>query len=86
MVEYTMKGTNYLSIIVDLFHPYMVSVFLTGNGVFQQANILCHMARIMLPWFEKHACEFQLIPWLPNSPDLNPIEHVQDIMDQGLRA
>ncbi|GBN73182.1 hypothetical protein AVEN_237560-1 [Araneus ventricosus] len=27
-------------------------------------------------WFEEHTDEFHLISWPPNSPDLNPMEHI----------
>lgn len=38
MVERTMKAANYLNITADEFHPFMESVFRTGNGVFLQGN------------------------------------------------
>ncbi|GBO03945.1 hypothetical protein AVEN_164652-1 [Araneus ventricosus] len=64
------ETANYLDIIADQLHPYMTFVFPTGNGIFQQDNAPCHKARILLEWFEEHTDEFQLMSWLPNSPDL----------------
>ncbi|GBL94520.1 Transposable element Tc1 transposase [Araneus ventricosus] len=86
VVEHTMKGANYLNIIADQLHPYMAFVFPTGNGIFQQDNAPCHKARIVLEWFEKHTDEFHLMSWPPNSPDLNPMEHIWDVMERQLRA
>ncbi|GBM70130.1 hypothetical protein AVEN_151588-1 [Araneus ventricosus] len=70
------KAANYLNIIADQLHPYMAFVFPTGNGIFQQDNASCHKARIVLEWFEEHIDEFHLMSCPPNSPDLNPMEHI----------
>ncbi|GBM70738.1 Transposable element Tc1 transposase [Araneus ventricosus] len=81
-----MKAANYLNITADQLHPYMAFVFPTGNGFFQQDNAPCHKARIVLEWFEEHTDEFQLMSWPPNSPDLNPMEHIWDVMERQLTA
>ncbi|GBL76894.1 Transposable element Tc1 transposase [Araneus ventricosus] len=86
VVEQTKKAANYLNIIADELHPYMAFVFLTGNGIFQQDNAPCHKARIVLEWFEEHTDEFHFMSWPPNSPDLNPTEHIWDVMERQLRA
>ncbi|GBM05611.1 hypothetical protein AVEN_202245-1 [Araneus ventricosus] len=74
-----MKAANYLSIIADQLHPYMAFVFPTGNGIFQQDSAPYNKTphtRIVLEWFEEHTDEFHLMTWPPNSPDLNPMEHI----------
>ncbi|GBM84291.1 hypothetical protein AVEN_59607-1 [Araneus ventricosus] len=86
VVEQTMKAANYLNIIADQLHPYMVFVFSTGNGIFQQDNAPCHKAQIVLEWFEEQTDEFHLMSWSPNSRDLNPMEHIWDVMERQLRA
>ncbi|GBO00817.1 Transposable element Tc1 transposase [Araneus ventricosus] len=85
VAEQTMKAANYLNIIADQLHPYMVFVFPTGNGIFQQDNAPCHKDRIVLEWFEEHTYEFYLMSWPPNSPDLNPMEHIWDVTERQLR-
>lgn len=86
VVERTMNATGYLNIIADQLHPYMASVFPAGNGIFQQDNAPCHKAKIVLEWFREHDAEFQLMSWPPNSPDINPIEHIWDVMGRQLRG
>ncbi|CAL1285354.1 unnamed protein product [Larinioides sclopetarius] len=86
MVEQTMNATGYLNIIADQLHPYMTSVFPAGNGMFQQDNAPCHKVKVVLEWFQEHDAEFQLMSWPPNSPDINPIEHIWDVMGQQLRV
>ncbi|GBM59519.1 hypothetical protein AVEN_24121-1 [Araneus ventricosus] len=81
-----MKAVNYLNIIADQLHPYMAFVFPTGKGIFQQDNALCHKVRIVSEWFEEHTEEFHLMSWSPNSMDLNPMEHICDVMEWKLRA
>ncbi|GBM37857.1 hypothetical protein AVEN_193376-1 [Araneus ventricosus] len=49
VVEQTMKAANYLNIIADQLHPYMVFVFPTGNGIFHQETTP-HVTRLGLCW------------------------------------
>ncbi|GBO34571.1 Transposable element Tc1 transposase, partial [Araneus ventricosus] len=86
VVEQTMKAANYMNIIADQLHPYMAFIFPTGNGIFQQDDAQYHKARIVLVWFEEHTDEFHLMSWPPNSPDLNPMEHIWHVMERQLRA
>ncbi|GBM16915.1 Transposable element Tc1 transposase [Araneus ventricosus] len=54
VVEQTMKAENYLNIIADQLHSYMVFVFPTGNRIFQQDFQSCdmtpHVIRLGLCW------------------------------------
>ncbi|GBM65896.1 hypothetical protein AVEN_124317-1 [Araneus ventricosus] len=36
--------------------------------------------------FEEHTDEFHLTSWPPNSPDLNPMKHIWNIMELQLRV
>ena len=63
------------SIVADHVHPFMKTLFPDGCGLFQQDNASCHKAKMAQEWFEEHN-EFEVLTWLPNSPNLNPIEHL----------
>ncbi len=48
---------------------------------FQQDNAPCHKAQIISDWFLEHDNEFTLLKWPPQSSDLNPIEHLLDVVE-----
>jgi len=49
-------------------------------------NAPCHKAPIILNWLFEHDNEFTVLKWPPQSPDLNPIEHLWDVVEQELRV
>ncbi len=51
---------------------------------FQQDNAPCHKAQIISDWFLEHDNEFTLLKWPPQSPDLNPIEHLCDVVEREI--
>ncbi|KAK3525649.1 hypothetical protein QTP70_002558 [Hemibagrus guttatus] len=37
-------------------------------------------------WFDEHNNQFEVLTWPPNSPDLNPIQHLWDVLNKQLRS
>lgn len=64
-----------LSTVSEQVHPYMAIMFHDDDGIFQHGNAPCHTVRI----------DFKVLPWPPNSPDLNPIENLWDYIDGHIR-
>ncbi len=43
-----------------------------------------HKAQIISDWFPEHDNEFTLLKWYPQSLDLNPIEHLWDVVEREI--
>ncbi len=83
-IEHRLNATAYLSIVADHVHPFMTTVYPSSDGYFQQDNAPCHKAQIISDWFLEHDNEFTLLKWPPQSPDLNPIENLWDVVERKI--
>ncbi|KAK3526254.1 hypothetical protein QTP70_020404, partial [Hemibagrus guttatus] len=70
----------------DQLHPFMATVLTNDSVLFQQNNDPCHTAVIVQERFEEGNKEFKLLTWPPKFPDLNPIEHLWDVLDKQVKS
>ncbi|GFW54575.1 transposable element Tcb2 transposase [Trichonephila clavipes] len=56
------------------------------NGVFQQDNCTSNKSRLATGCLDEHSSDFSVIKWPPKSPDLNPIEHLNDVLEQDVKG
>ncbi len=83
-IEHSLNTTAYLSIVADHVHPFMTTVYPSSDGYFQQDNAQCHNTQIVSNWFLEHDNGFTLLKRPPQSPDLNSIEHLWDVVEQEI--
>ncbi len=57
----------------------MTTVYPSSDDYFQQDNAS------ISDWFFEHDNEFTLLKWPPQSPNLNPIEHLWDVVEREIR-
>ncbi len=77
-------ATTYMSIVADHVHPFMTTVYPFLDGYFRQDNSPCHKAQIISDLFLEHDNEFTLLKCPPQTPDLNPIEHIWDVEERKI--
>ncbi len=66
-----LNATVYLSIVADHVHPFMTHLLMS-----QSSN---HLRLVSWTWQCVH-----LLKWPPQSSDLNPIEHLWDVVEQEI--
>jgi len=66
--------------------PFMATMDPSTDGYFQEDNAPCHKAWIISNWFLEHGNEFTVLKCPQQSPDLNPIEHIWDVVEWELCA
>ncbi|ORD98996.1 TCB2 [Hepatospora eriocheir] len=52
--------------------------------ILQQDNDPKHTSNVVKDWFDEK--NIDVLPWLPQSPDMNPIEHIWVYMKMCLRG
>ncbi len=82
-IEYRLNTTVYLSIVAVHVHPFMTTVYSSSDAT--SSRIMHrHKTQIISDWFLEHDNEFTLLKRPPQSPDLNPIEHLWDVVEREI--
>ena len=63
----------YLDLAKSVYHPDM-EMLIGGGYTFQQDGAASHTAKSVAKWIKDEG-KFPIVPWFPNSPDLNPPDY-----------
>ena len=53
-----------------------------GTDIFQDDNVRINWVQIVKEWFWQRKTSFSHMDWLPESPELNPIEELWDVLEK----
>ncbi len=82
LIDHHLITTAYLSTVAVAVHPFMTTVYSSCDDYFQQDIVPRGKAQIII--FCEHDSEFTLLKRPPQSPDLNPIEHLWDVVEREI--
>jgi transposase len=79
----TMNGERYLKVLQHQLLPFTK---IHKSTWFLQDGASCHTSNLVMGRLKEMKKEFQVMDWLGNSPDLNPIENCWSFMKYKLKS
>lgn len=82
IVEGTMRQDQYIRVLQAKLLPQVQEWFPNGDFIFMQDSAPCHKAKSVSKFLNEN--KVKLLDWPGNSPDLNPIENLWEVMKREI--
>jgi len=88
-IGHRLNAKAYLNIVSGHVHPFMATMYPSHPLMATSSRIMHHVTKLesfQIVFFFEHDNEFTVLKWLPQLPDLNPIEYLWDVVERELHA
>ena len=82
LIEGTLNSDRYIELLKEHLIPFLNNIG-AENHIFQDDNAPCYASIKTRAWKENNLIE--VLPWPAQSPDLNPIENLWNILEDKIR-
>lgn len=84
IVEGMMNSAKYINMLERRLLPQIKDWYGDGKCIYQQDSAPCHTAKRVYAWLRQN--KIQVLDWPGNSPDMNPIETLWDILKDEIHS